>query len=135
MPQSTRLSYRDFSQKDIDSLVEHGVLNGIGPQKPEWLFWLLQKLQPTWLTNASGIHHDIYYSFGRNEIDRYNSDLAFYLMILQDARSTSPSYFWYIMRCIRAYIYYKAVRIGGYKRFYYSENYMSKEEVMELRYK
>jgi len=133
MTSNSRLSYRDFSNDDIDSLIYHDVLNGIGPQDIPWLFWLIQKLQPKWLTNASGYQHDAYYIFGGNEIDRYKADLEFYLIMLQDARQCSPNYLFYFLRRMRAYVYYRAVRIGGYKRFYYGP-YRTKKDVMDMRY-
>ena len=138
MPQDTRLSYKDFTAKEIQLLVDRGVLNGIGPSKPRWLYkfvkWYMHHLLHSWLTEASGNIHDLSYTFGGTERDRYDDDMGFYLMILHDAVNNSKSSLSFLARSCVGIVFKTAVRVGGMRRFHYGE-YRTKEEVMDLRFK
>lgn len=124
-----KFGYSDLIPKK-KKLFEEVISNGIGPSEPRWLYKLLQWIMPKWLTHASGHQHDFYYRRGGNEIDRHEADIKFYLMILQDAREGTPNYFLYLLRRIRAWLYYKAVSIFGYKYFSYGP-YKTIDEILE----
>ena len=73
---------------------------------------------PDWLFGASCDQHDFYYWRGGTEDDRRKADWQFYLAMREDARLTP---WWYPSRLaiMRAWIYYKAVRLfaAGYFHF------------------
>lgn len=108
--------YRDLTDKQVEILTENGELNGCGGKAgiinpPDFIF------------NAKCLQHDFYYWRGGNEIDRYNADLEFYLIMLEDAHNSKHYWiyrFW-------AYLYFRAVRTFGYKFFHYGEKRTAKD--------
>ena len=103
--------YSELTKKEIQHLKDIGEINGCGG-KGGWL-----KI-PNFLFKAKCDQHDFYYLTKNNEIDRYNADLQFYLMMLQDAHNSN----WYWFYRFWAYLYFRAVRTFGYKYFNYNEN-------------
>lgn len=120
-------TFFDLSEREKEFARSNGIVNGIGAEDTKYITYILQKLQPKWLSNASGEYHDWKYCVGGDEVDRYNADLHFYLLILQDARQNTPLQIIFLFRLWRAIFYYICVRMFGYKRFYYGRKRTKKE--------
>lgn len=79
--------YNDLSEEDLTILKENGIINGCGG-KGGWI------KPPSFIFTASCDHHDWNYTRGGTEVERYNADLGFYLVMLQDARQSGHYWFY-----------------------------------------
>jgi hypothetical protein len=90
---------------------------------------------PDFIFKASCNQHDFYYWRGHNEADREKADKEFYKMMKEDIAKVS-SYLKKAHYHIWAYAYYKAVRFGGKKYFYYAPVQKNmKDLVLEIKIK
>ena len=120
---SSKVRFPDLTDEE-----RAAVCNGCGPKGAfatvtiwlvviEWTISLRIK-PPGWLFKASCDWHDFNYWLGGTELDRARADLQFYLAMRDDAKGTA---WWYPtwLATFRAWVYYKAVSIGGRSSFHY----------------
>jgi len=112
--------------RNVDTLLRSrlktaGILNGCGPKGGR-----LGALVPNRILRLSVEEfcdwHDLNYTIGGKEADRIKADWQFYTAIYQRAKELTSSFWLRWARpfyCFTAWCYYRAVRLGGAKHFYY----------------
>jgi len=105
-PVMWEISWSRLAEEERDLLRAAEVVNGCGG-KGSWID------PPDWLFVASCDQHDFHYWRGGDEGDRAEADWQFYQAMIVDTKSAS----WWRrpFARIRAWSYYKAVRLFGAK--------------------
>ena len=86
---------------------------------------------PQFIFHASCDKHDVLYTIGGSPKDRKLADKAFYRFMIKDTKAEK---LWYkrLYYRIWAYVYYRSVRMFGYKFFAFSAKGKSYKEMIKL---